>query len=140
MGSRPVLSLDAIHVVDAIARRGSFAKAAAELHKVPSALSYTVNQLERELGVRLFERSRSHTRLTPAGQDLLEEGRRLLQLAAAAERRLGRIASLRWRPVRGCVSPRSHWRDAGKPSSRTGRTLSSPGSAPGAFLPGADTS
>ena len=93
MGSRPVLSLDAIHVVDAIARRGSFAKAAAELHKVPSALSYTVNQLERELGVRLFERSRSHTRLTPAGQDLLEEGRRLLQLAAAAERRLGRIAA-----------------------------------------------
>lgn len=93
MGSRPVLSLDAIHVVDAIARQGSFAKAAAELHKVPSALSYTVNQLERELGVRLFERSRSHTRLTPAGQDLLEEGRRLLQLAAAAERRLGRIAA-----------------------------------------------
>lgn len=93
MGSRPLLSLDAIHVVDAIARRGSFAKAAAELHKVPSALSYTVNQLERELGVKLFERSRSHTRLTPAGQDLLEEGRRLLQLAAAAERRLGRIAA-----------------------------------------------
>ncbi|MFM8819128.1 MAG: LysR family transcriptional regulator [Phenylobacterium sp.] len=93
MKPRPALSLDAIYVVDAIARLGSFAKAAAELNKVPSALSYTVGQLERELGVRLFERSRSHTRLTPAGQDLLQEGRRLLQLAAAAERRLGRIAA-----------------------------------------------
>lgn len=44
MSPRPTLSLDAIYVVDAIARHGSFAKAAAELHKVPSALSYTVAQ------------------------------------------------------------------------------------------------
>jgi hypothetical protein len=36
------------------ARFGSFAKAAAELHKVPSALSYTVNQLERELDTSPF--------------------------------------------------------------------------------------
>ena len=85
MTPRPALSLDAIYVVDAIARHGSFAKAAAELNKVPSALSYTVNQLECELGVKLFERSKSQTRLTPAGHDLLGEGRRLLQLAAAAE-------------------------------------------------------
>jgi DNA-binding transcriptional LysR family regulator len=93
MSPRPTLSLEAIYVVDAIARHGSFAKAAAELHKVPSALSYTVGQLERELGIKLFERSKQHTRLTPGGKDLLEEGRRLLQLAAAAERRLGRIAT-----------------------------------------------
>jgi DNA-binding transcriptional LysR family regulator len=93
MSSRPTLSLDAIYVVDAIARLGSFAKAAAELHKVPSALSYTVSQLERELGLKLFERSKGQTRLTPGGKDLLEEGRRLLQLAAAAERRLERIAA-----------------------------------------------
>ncbi|MFN9251484.1 MAG: LysR family transcriptional regulator [Brevundimonas sp.] len=93
MTPRPALSLDAIYVVDAIARHGSVAKAAAELNKVPSALSYTVNQLECELGVKLFERSKSQTRLTPAGHDLLGEGRRLLQLAAAAERRLGRIAA-----------------------------------------------
>lgn len=92
MSPRPTLSLDAIYVVDAVARLGSFSKAAAELHKVPSALSYTVNQLERELGIKLFERSKQHTRVTPAGEELLAEGRRLLQLAAAAERRLGRIA------------------------------------------------
>lgn len=93
MSPRPTLSLEAIYVVDAIARHGSFAKAAAELHKVPSALSYTVGQLERELGIRLFERTKQQTRLTPGGKDLLEEGRRLLDLAAAAERRLGRIAA-----------------------------------------------
>ncbi|MFN7385845.1 MAG: LysR family transcriptional regulator [Lysobacteraceae bacterium] len=93
MSPRPTLSLEAIYVVDAIARHGSFAKAAAELHKVPSALSYTVGQLERELGIRLFERTKQQTRLTPGGKDLLEEGRRLLDLAAAAARRLGRIAA-----------------------------------------------
>ncbi|MFN9966000.1 MAG: LysR substrate-binding domain-containing protein [Lysobacteraceae bacterium] len=47
----------------------------------------------RELGIRLFERTKQQTRLTPGGKDLLEEGRRLLDLAAAAERRLGRIAA-----------------------------------------------
>jgi DNA-binding transcriptional LysR family regulator len=93
MSPRPTLSLEAIYVVDAIARHGSFAKAAAKLHKVPSALSYTVAQLERELGIKLFERCKQQTRLTPGGKDLLEEGRRLLELAAAAERRLGRIAA-----------------------------------------------
>jgi DNA-binding transcriptional LysR family regulator len=92
MKPRPTLSLDAIYVVDAIARLGSFAKAAAELHKVPSALSYTIIQLERELGIKLFDRSKQQTRLTAGGRQLLDEGRRLLQLAAAAERRLGRIA------------------------------------------------
>lgn len=86
------LSLEAIAVVDAIARHGSFAKAAAELHRVPSALSYTVSQLEAALGVQIFERSRQRTRLTPAGDGLLIEGRRLLRLAADAERRLTLIA------------------------------------------------
>ena len=36
----------ALEVVDAVARTGSFSAAAAELHRVPSAISYTVRQLE----------------------------------------------------------------------------------------------
>ncbi len=43
------LTLEAIRVLDAIDRRGSFAAAADELGKVPSALSYTVQKLEDEL-------------------------------------------------------------------------------------------
>ena len=35
-----------LEVVDAVARTGSFSSAAQELHRVPSAVSYTVRQLE----------------------------------------------------------------------------------------------
>ncbi len=40
------LSLDALLVLDAIERKGSFAAAAHELHRVPSAITYTVQKLE----------------------------------------------------------------------------------------------
>jgi DNA-binding transcriptional LysR family regulator len=72
------LSLDALVALDAIARRGSFTKAAAELHRVPSALSYTVAQAESALGVLLFDRSGRSSRLTPIGEGLLAEGREIL--------------------------------------------------------------
>ncbi|RXK92690.1 LysR family transcriptional regulator, partial [Klebsiella pneumoniae] len=35
-----------LEVVDAVARNGSFSAAAQELHRVPSAVSYTVRQIE----------------------------------------------------------------------------------------------
>ena len=45
MGYSPI-TLDALQALDAIDRRGSFAKAAEELNKATSALSYTVQKLE----------------------------------------------------------------------------------------------
>ena len=45
-----------LEVVDAVARNGSFSAAAQELHRVPSAVSYTVRQLEEWLAVPLFDR------------------------------------------------------------------------------------
>lgn len=89
----PKLSLDALIVLDAVARHASFSKAAAELHKVPSALSYTVAQLESSLGLRLFDRSGRRLRLTPIGVDLLTDGRRLLRIAGDIEHRLTQMAS-----------------------------------------------
>lgn len=86
---RLALSLDALVVIDAIARHSSFAKAAAELNRVPSALSYTVTKLEQRLGLQLFDRSSRRVRITPEGSELLQEGRRLLRNAASIERRLG---------------------------------------------------
>lgn len=44
-------------LIDTIARLGSFAKAARELNKVPSAITYAVRKLEDELDVLLFDRS-----------------------------------------------------------------------------------
>lgn len=82
------LSLDALQVIEAIARRGSFAAAADEVHRTTSTLSYTVRKLEDDLGVQLFDRSGHRARLTEAGSLLLEEGRSLLDQANALERRL----------------------------------------------------
>lgn len=90
---RSVLTPDALALVDAIARTGSFAGAARELGKVPSALTYSVRQLEEQLDVLLFDRSARHAVLTAAGQELLVEGRRLLMEIDAVANRVKRIAT-----------------------------------------------
>jgi DNA-binding transcriptional LysR family regulator len=72
------LTLDSLRVLEAIARRGSFAAAAEELHRVTSAVSYTVQKLEEDLDIALFDRSGHRARLTPAGALLVERGRDLL--------------------------------------------------------------
>jgi DNA-binding transcriptional LysR family regulator len=75
------LTLEALRVMDAIDRRGSFAAAADELGRVPSALSYTMQKLEEELDVVLFDRSGHRTKFTNVGRMLLERGRILLDAA-----------------------------------------------------------
>ncbi|WP_347614666.1 LysR family transcriptional regulator, partial [Comamonas thiooxydans] len=75
------LSLEAIELVDTIARHGSFASAAERLHKVPSTISYAVSKLEEQLGLNLFVRNGPRVSLTPAGEELLKEGRWLLAAA-----------------------------------------------------------
>ncbi|MCW7536481.1 LysR substrate-binding domain-containing protein [Aquabacterium sp. A7-Y] len=90
---RNVLTPEALAMVDVIARTGSFAAAARELGKVPSALTYSVRQLEEALDVLLFDRRSRQARLTAAGEELLEEGRRLLQEMDAVANRVRRVAS-----------------------------------------------
>ena len=77
----PRFTLDQLLVLDVIARTGSFAGAARELHRVPSAVSYTVQALEEAIGVPLFDRSGHRAALTPAGAHLLVEARDLLTRA-----------------------------------------------------------
>jgi len=86
------LSLEALQVVDAIDRKGSFAAAADELHRVPSAITYSVRQLEEGLGIALFDRRGHRAVLTDAGRELLAEGRRLLRAAADLECRVQQVA------------------------------------------------
>lgn len=98
------LSLDALLVLDAIARRGSFAAAAEEVHRTTSTLSYTVQKLERDLGVSLFDRSGHRAELTEHGRLLLAEGRELLDQALALERRM-RTLGRGWEPtLRLCIN------------------------------------
>lgn len=74
-----LITLDALQTLDAIERRHSFAAAAEELYRVPSAVSYTINKLEEDLGVALFDRSRRKAELTAIGRLVLEQGRHILK-------------------------------------------------------------
>jgi len=73
------ITLDALKVLDAIERKKSFAGAADELFRVPSAISYTVNKLEEDLDIALFDRSKRKAQLTPVGNMLVEQGRLILK-------------------------------------------------------------
>jgi Transcriptional regulator len=79
------LSFEVLQVLDAIDRTGTFASAAETLHKVPSSLTYLVQKLELDLGVKLFDRTGRRATLTHAGRVVVEEGRRLLEAADALE-------------------------------------------------------
>ncbi|HRE15243.1 MAG TPA: LysR family transcriptional regulator, partial [Usitatibacteraceae bacterium] len=86
------ISLDTLEVLDAIDRRGSFAAAAQELHRVPSAITYSIQQAEEALDVLLFDRRGHRAKLTEAGRELLDEGRELLRVAADLECRVRQVA------------------------------------------------
>jgi DNA-binding transcriptional LysR family regulator len=73
------ITLDALQVLDAIERKKSFAAAADELCRVPSAISYTVSKLEDDLGIALFDRSKRKAQLTSVGFMLVEQGRLILK-------------------------------------------------------------
>jgi DNA-binding transcriptional LysR family regulator len=68
----------------AVAEEGSFTRAADRLHVVQSAVSAGVRNLEKELGVMLFDRSTHRVKLTDAGRALLPEARATLSAAQAA--------------------------------------------------------
>lgn len=87
------LSLEAIEMVDAIDRYGSFAAAAEHLYRVPSTISYAVGKLESQLGIALFERRGPRVTLTPAGAEMLKEGRWLLRAAGDLESRMRQVAT-----------------------------------------------
>jgi DNA-binding transcriptional LysR family regulator len=79
----PVANLMAF---EAVARRRSFALAAAELHLTASAVSHQIARLETDLGVRLLERSAHGVRLSTAGEQYLGRiGGALSAIAAATD-------------------------------------------------------
>lgn len=91
--ARDFLTPDALSMLQAIAKAGSFAAAAREMGMVPSALTYRVRQMEDALDVLLFDRSSRQARLTEAGSELLREGTRLLTEIDAVANRVKRVAT-----------------------------------------------
>ncbi len=71
--------------------QGSFSKAARSLFLTQSAISMQIGGLERELGVRLFERRGRQTSLTDAGRVLLVYANQIVELVDESQRATGQM-------------------------------------------------
>jgi len=92
------ISIDILEVLDAIDRRGSFAKAAEELNKATSALSYGIQKLEEQLDITVFQRQGRRSVLTPAGRLILDEGRMILNSTTRLAKKAKEVAT-GWEPL-----------------------------------------
>jgi DNA-binding transcriptional LysR family regulator len=95
--SKNPITIEVLETIDAIDRRGSFAKAAEELNKATSAISYAVQKLEEQLDIAVFQRQGRRSVLTPAGRLLLAEGREILQATARLANKAKEVAT-GWEP------------------------------------------
>ncbi len=76
----PLLDLDLLKTLVAIAETGNFSAAATEVHRTPSAVSMQVKKMEEVLGRPIFLRDSRSVELTADGAFLLEHARRMLAL------------------------------------------------------------
>jgi len=76
----PLLDLDLLNTMVAVAETGSFSAAAARVYRTPSAISMQVKKMEDILGKALFIRDSRSVELTSEGAFLLEHARRMLAM------------------------------------------------------------
>jgi len=72
------VTLNELRYAVAVARERHFGRAADACHISQPSLSVAVRKLEDELGVTLFERGHGEVTLTPAGESLIRQARRVL--------------------------------------------------------------
>lgn len=84
------VDLRLIRYFTVVAEHGNFHRAAAALRTAQPSLSRQIRQLEKVLGVQLFERTHQGSHLTAAGEAFLPEA---LSLLRAAERAVDRARS-----------------------------------------------
>lgn len=82
----PAVRIEQLEYIAAVTRSGSLRRAAEELHLSQPALSETVRNLERELGVDLLERKRSGAKISDEGRELLPH---ILSVLEAVDRLRG---------------------------------------------------
>jgi DNA-binding transcriptional LysR family regulator len=75
--------LNSLVIFAQVAESNSFVRAARRLEMPASTVSRRVSELEKELGIRLIERSTRSLRLTDVGSELLEHAQRTAELSEA---------------------------------------------------------
>lgn len=87
-------TFDQLRVLLAVAEAGSFSAAARQLNRRQSVISYTIAQLEQQLGgLSLFDRRRRRPVLTEAGQVMLAEARKVASGVDGMRARAGGLLS-----------------------------------------------
>src|ERR671923_2622930 len=94
-----MLDLRRLRLLSELARRGTIAEVARVVGYTPSAVSQSLAQLEREIGVALLERDGRRVRLTPAAVGLVARADRVLAELDAATAEL----AAEQRTVRGTI-------------------------------------
>ena len=79
------MNLTALQIFKTVVEEGGVSKAAAKLHRVPSNVTTRINQLEAQLGTRLFLRDSRRLSLSAEGKLLLSYAGQLLRLSSEAE-------------------------------------------------------
>lgn len=87
------LNLDQLQTLIAIADLGTFAAAAQALHLAPPTVSLHIKELESRMRAELVVRGRRQAELTPAGEALVQEGRKLLAASDDLVERVRRRAA-----------------------------------------------
>jgi len=89
----PKVGLDQWCALIAVVEAGGYARAAGQLHKTQSSVSYAVQKVEQLLDIKLFEKQGRRAVLTPAGEVLYRRAKNVVERAEAMERgalRLGK--------------------------------------------------
>ena len=88
------MTLFSYEIFDAVARQGSFNKAAQQLHLTPSAISHAIAVMEAELGFTLFNRGKNGDTMTSYGASLYPSIRAVLNSDEALQQSIARLNGL----------------------------------------------
>ena len=88
------MTLFSYEIFDAVARQGSFNKAAQQLHLTPTAISHAIAVMEEELGFALFNRGKTGVTMTSYGASLYPSIRAVLNSDEALKQSVARLNGL----------------------------------------------
>lgn len=81
-----------LQVFHAVAKHGSFTRAAESLHMTQPAVTFQIKQLEDHLNARLLERGHGKISLTPTGELVLAYAEKILDLSEELDSRVAELA------------------------------------------------